>query len=178
MDQNIKLHFEKKFRDLNSSGELFDAFRDAIRNKIKDADLYKILLGNIALSPFEIKMFTDKLCTMFPDLSYDLLMWTANILENCSAKNNIELAVEYYKKAAEADGLTHLPYYSIVKIYNPEFDNPPQEELLSLLQRGLEKVRYKSKIYFALAELYGKLNNLPFKHKYTLLAHKSAREEG
>jgi Zn-dependent M32 family carboxypeptidase len=104
-------------------------------------------------------------------------MWSAGVLENSKAKNNIELAVEYYKKAAEADGLTYQPYNSIVKIYNPELDNPPQEELFNLLQRGLERVRYKSKIYFALAELYGKLNNLPLKQKYTMLAHMAQKNE-
>lgn len=177
MSQNLKVHFEKLFRELSSPDELFDAFKDALENKINDIELYKIFLGNLALSPYEVRMFTEKLCNEFKDLSFDLYMWSAGILENCSQRNSMEMSMEYYRKAAEADSFNHLPYLSMVKLYNPEIDIPPQKELLQILQNGLEKVKYKSKIYLAMAELYGKLDNLLLKQKYSALAAKLARYE-
>ena len=177
MCQNLKLHFEKLFRELSSPDELFDAFKNALENKINDIELYKIFLGNIALSPYEVRMFTEKLCNEFKDLSFDLYMWSASILENCNARNCVEMSFEYYRKAAEADSFSHLPYFSIVKLYNPEIDIPPQKELFQILQNSLEKVKYKSKIYLAMAELYGKLDNLTLKQKYTALAAKLAQYE-
>lgn len=177
MNTNLKQHFEKLFRESTSSDDLFDAFRNAIEKKVKDGELYKILLGNAALSPYEIKMFTEKLCEEFRDLSFDLYMWTGNVLENCNAKDAIEMSLEYYKKAINADNLNYLPYFSLVKIFDPEINIPTQEELLQILKTGLDKVKLKSKIYLALAELYNKLNNLQLKQMYIGLASKTARNE-
>ncbi|MGE5439432.1 MAG: hypothetical protein ACM3UR_06200, partial [Bacteroidota bacterium] len=103
MESKLKLDLEKIFREATSSGELFDSFQKAIKHKLKDAELYKILLSNISLSPDEIKMYTEKLCREYGDIRYDIYMWAANILESMHAGEHLETAFEYYRKAIESN---------------------------------------------------------------------------
>ena len=60
MDE-IKKNIENVFRGSSSSDELFDYFQEALKHQTNDIGLYKMLLGNPALSSDELKMFAEKL---------------------------------------------------------------------------------------------------------------------
>lgn len=175
MESKLKLDLERIFREATSSGELFDSFQRALKHKLKDAELYKILLSNIILSPDEIKMYTDKLCREYKEIRYDLYMWAANILESMHAEEHLETAFEYYRKAIEADRTGHQPYISLVKIYNPELDVPPKKVLLEILKSGIEEVKHKSRLCMAIADFYEILQDKSMKQKYLAMAAKYAR---
>lgn len=177
MESKLRLDLERIFREASSSGELFDSFQKALKHKLKDADLYKILLSNIILTPDEIKMYTEKLCREYKDISYDIYMWAANILESMHAEEHLETAFEYYRKAIETNRSDHQPYIFLVKMYNPELDLPPKKDLLELLKNGLETVRHKSKLCRAIADFYDILQDKMMKQKYLALAAKYARNE-
>lgn len=175
MESKLKLDLEKIFREATSSGELFDSFQKAIKHKLKDVELYKILLSNIMLSPDEIKMYTEKLCREYREIRYDIYMWAANILESMHAEEHLETAFEYYRKAIESDRTSCQPYLSLAKMYNPELDVPPKKVLLELLKNGLPEVQYKSRLCRAIAELYEVLQDKIMKQKYLAMAAKYAR---
>lgn len=175
MESKLKLDLERVFREATSSGELFDSFQRALKHKLKDAELYKILLSNIILSPDEIKMYTDKLCREYKEIRYDIYMWAANILESMHAEEHHEAAFEYYKKAIEVDRTGHQPYISLVKMYNRDLDIPPKKVLLEILKNGIEEVQHKSKLCMAIADLYGILQDVVMKQKYLAMAAKYAR---
>ena len=73
---------ERIFRNSNNSDEIFDAFTEAVKEKIDDVNLYKILLGNHSLSKDEIIMYAEKLCKEFPHHKYEIYMWVASIFQN------------------------------------------------------------------------------------------------
>ncbi|HEX2961206.1 MAG TPA: hypothetical protein VHO43_05410 [Ignavibacteriales bacterium] len=175
MESKLKLDLERIFREATSSGELFDSFQKAIKHKLKDAELFKILLSNIILSPDEIKMYTEKLCREYNDIRYDIYMWAANILESMHAGEHLETAFEYYRKAIESNRTDYQPYISMAKMYNPELDIPPKKVLLELLKNGIEEVRHKSRVCRAIADLYDILQDKVMKQKYLAMAAKYAR---
>ncbi|MDP4174256.1 MAG: hypothetical protein Q8933_09835 [Bacteroidota bacterium] len=177
MSFNIKQHIEKKFREATSSGELFDTFQQALKLKLKDIDLYKILLGNMALNADEIKMFTEKLCREFEDLKYDLYMWSANILENTLSEENLEAAFAYYLKASELDRTNHLPFMSILKMYNVDFDLPPKEKIISIIENAINEVKIKSHLFREMADFYGYIGDEIKKRKCLTLAAQYKRRE-
>ncbi|MGE5683231.1 MAG: hypothetical protein ACM34K_20405 [Bacillota bacterium] len=177
MPINIKQHIEKKFREANSSDELFDLFEQAIKHKIKDPDTYKSLLANMALSADEIKMFTEKLCKEFEDLKYDIYMWSAEILESTLSEENIETAFNYYQKASQSDKTNHLPFISIIRMYNADLDIPPKERIIGLLERAIKEVRIKSILYKEMAEFHGMLGDDLKKRKYMTLSAQYRRKE-
>ncbi|MGE5430056.1 MAG: hypothetical protein ACM3QX_03225 [Syntrophomonadaceae bacterium] len=175
MESKLKLDLERIFREATSSGELFDSFQKALKHKLKDVDLYKILLSNIILSPDEIKMYTEKLCREYKDIRYDIYMWAANILESMHSEEYLESAFEYYRKATEFNRADHQPYISLAKMYNPDLDFPPRKVLLELLESGLQDVQHKSKLCKSIAELYDVLQDKVMKQKYLAMAAKYAR---
>ncbi|MCU7497356.1 MAG: hypothetical protein HF314_10410 [Ignavibacteria bacterium] len=175
MDSKLKKELERIFREASSSGELFDSFQKAIRHKLKDAELYKILLSNIMLSPDEIKMYTEKLCTEYRDICYEIYMWAANILESMHAEEHLETAFEYYRKAIEANRKDCQPYISMVKMYNTDLDMPPKKVLLELLKRGIDEVQHKSRLCRTIAEFYELLQDKLMRQKYLAMAAKFAR---
>ena len=111
---DIKKYLEKVFREATSSDELFDAFERSLQYKIKDIQIYKILLGNIVLTSDEIKLFTEKLCSEYPELSPELYMWSGSILESEPTSDNLDSAFRYYKKAISVKPVDHQPYCSIL----------------------------------------------------------------
>lgn len=175
MKEEIKLKIEKIFRESTSPDELFDYFQQALKNKLKDADLYKILLGNMVLSPDEIKMFTEKLCGEFKDLCFDLYMWAANILEAAHTSDCSEAAYDYYMKAIETNKTDHRPYISLINMYNSELDIPPKDSLSELFSNGLKTVAAKSDLCKGIASFYEKLDDMRMKRKFLALAAKYYR---
>ncbi|MGE5350435.1 MAG: hypothetical protein ACM3P0_00015 [Acidobacteriota bacterium] len=175
MESKLKLDLERIFREATSSGELFDSFQKALKHKLKDAELFKILLSNIILSPDEIKMYTEKLCREYKDIRYEIYMWAANILESMHAEEHLETAFEYYRKAIESNHSDYQPYISMIKMYNVELDIPPKKVLLELLKSGIEEVRHKSRLCKAIADFYDLLQDKLMKQKYLAMAAKYAR---
>jgi tetratricopeptide (TPR) repeat protein len=160
MDSKLKRDLEEIFRASNSPDELFDTFRVAIERKIHDEELYKILLRNKALSVDEISMFTEKICKEFPDLSYNIYFCVGQLLESISTygKHN-ERALQYFEKAANIKPESEEPYLAIVKMYNNELNIPRFETVTRIIEDGITKVKIKSSLCFALAELLSKMGD-------------------
>lgn len=169
---------ESVFRNSNCPDELFDRFTDAIKLKINDLSLYKIFLANPALSIDEIKMFTGKLLKEMPDEHFQLSMWTAKIFENRQISYEfIENAIHYYEIAMQANPQAHEPLLEMIKLYNMDLDLPQNKKILNLIDAYVPSVNLKSKVYFSLAELYKKTNDLNTASRYLALANKAAERE-
>jgi hypothetical protein len=157
MDSTLKQDLEEIFRTSSSSDELFDAFRVAIERKIHDEELYKILLRNKALSVDEIAMFTEKICKEFPDLSYNIYFCVGQLLESISTYGkHSERALQYFEKASNISLHSGEPYLAIAKMYNNELDVPKFDIVAKIIEDGIAKVKIKSALCFALAELLNK----------------------
>lgn len=153
--QNYIELLENTFRTSSSSEELFDSFRLAIESNIKDEELYKILLRNKALSIDEISMYTEKICKVYPDISYNIYFCVGQLLESISSygKHN-EKAFLYLKKAADSIPMKNEPYLAMAKMYNSELNIPKFEVIADAIEKGISLVDMKSPVCFALANLY------------------------
>ena len=140
---------------------MFDAFNFAVSNNISDLNTYKILLANPAVSYDELNLYTEKLCSLFSSCSYDILLWTGQVIE-CRIDSGywVEKAVEYYRRAAKAKPEKYEPYLRLLENYNTEFDISTNNDIMETINDGLQQVRYKSKIYQALGTFYKKIGNL------------------
>ncbi|MEW6194143.1 MAG: hypothetical protein AB1521_03185 [Bacteroidota bacterium] len=177
MDESIK-RIEFVFRNSVSQDELFDAFREAIVLRINDVALYKILLANPALNKDEIKMYTEKLLKEIPGSTFQLCMWTAKVFENHAEDyEQLEHAIVYYTKACYHNPESHEPYLDLVKLYNTDMELPSNKKILQIIETGTSSVIYKSKVYFALSDLFKKMNDLNNASKYLALAAKAAERE-
>ncbi len=179
MDKDkLRKEIENVFRCSGSPDELFDAFREAIHYKIKDGDLYEILLWNKALTLDEIKMYASKICSEFPELGFRINFDTGKILEAISfGGNNLELALSYFQKAADADPKSFLPYTASAELYNMEFNLPKFDTVVEFLLRGIYTAELKSKICYALVSLYRKTGNAEKERYFQKLGEKYQREE-
>jgi hypothetical protein len=175
--EDIKRDLEKIFREASTSDELFDAFERSLNYKIKDIQIYKILLGNILLSTDEIKLFTEKLCSEFPEYSSELYMWTANILESNPKTDNLDSAFQYYNKAISIKPADHQPYCSILKMYNNDLDYPPRKQIELLFEKGMNEVKLRSKLCLAIADFYDRTNEPSLKKKFQRLASSFSKKE-
>lgn len=178
MQNDIYKKIEWAFRNSNSPDELFDRFTDAIKLKISDLSLYKIFLANPALSIDEIKMFTGKLLKEMPEERFQLSMWTAKIFENRQISYEfIENAIHYYELAMQSNPSSHEPLLEMINLYNRDIDFPSNKKILKLVDSFIPSVNRKSIVYFSLAELYKKMNDLNNASKYLALANKAAERE-
>ena len=59
------------FTNSTDFNDLFEAFQDALEQKIREVDLYRLLFWNNALSPDELCLFGEKLASEFPEIAYD-----------------------------------------------------------------------------------------------------------
>jgi hypothetical protein len=168
--ETIKNSLEKTFRESTSSDELFDAFQKSLLKKLNDVQLYKILLGNIILTTDEIKMYTEKICLEFPELSFEIYLWTGSILESEPTTDNLDSAYKYYKKAIITNPSDHQPYKSIIKMYNFDLDFPTRQNLELLFKKGINEVKVRSKLCKDIAGFYDKLDEPALKKKYLGLA--------
>jgi len=178
MDSNLINELMYIFNFSNSSDELFDAFNYAIQNKVESLELYQHLLWNPAITGDEIILYVCKLASVFPHFSYELCMLAANIFEFYACNNDdYMMAMHYYQKAIALEPSEELPYLSLIKLYNKDLQLPPLEEILRIVLEGVEKVNFKSKIYYGLAELYDKLDNMFTKKKYINMGDSAALTE-
>ena len=155
MPENLSKEIEKIFRVSNSTDELFDAFRTAISNKIEDPDLYKTLLWNKVLSADEIAMYAEKITEVFPAFSYNIFLWSGQIFSAVSSFGEYyDRAVKYLKKASDINKTTSEPYLLMAGLYNKELNVPPFNDLIKILDEGIEKTREKSRLCFIVSDLF------------------------
>lgn len=174
----MKKNIEKIFRCSNSGNELFDAFQYAIKNEVGGIELYKILLANPTLTPDEIKMFTETLTKIFKEEASEIYSWTGMILESyANCPTEIEESMNYFIKSWKDDQSNHEPLINLINMFNYDYDVSYNNVILNIATEGAKYVRKKSKVYYALADLFEKKKNIAQKRKYMLLAEKSAREE-
>lgn len=145
----------QRFSTSTDFNEIFDAFEDAIAQRIEDVEVYRLLFWNHSLSPDELCLFGQKLAQEFPAISYDAYMWLANVFEvTYSMYDNYELAVEYYKKAASVRPNEPDPYLDAADCYEPDLNIPPIDALIDFLKQGAEVVPNPKNIYLRLAHLF------------------------
>jgi tetratricopeptide (TPR) repeat protein len=139
-------------RDFN---EIFDAFEDALAQRIQDVELYRLLFWNTVLNPDELCLFGEKLAREFPNLAYDTYMWLANVFEVTYASyDNFDLAINYYRKAAKAKPEAIEPYLNAADCYEPDLNIPPFEILVAFLKEGTNYVADKKTLLQRLSILY------------------------
>lgn len=143
------------FNTSKNFNELFDAFNAAIHQGIDDVEIYRILFWNDSLGNDELILFGEKLAKEFRHIAYDVYMWLANIFEVLyGKKDNYELALIYFQKAAAIKPEQTDPYLDVCDCYNPDIDIPPAKMLIEFLKVGLELVDSKKSIALRLAILY------------------------
>ncbi len=168
-----KEKIEKLFRSSNSSEELFDAFNEAIKLRIDDEDLYKILLANSVLTNDEIKLFIKKLLDEFPSFSFSILMWCVDIFANKGwTIDNTKSAIECLEKSIDLCPEKHEPLIKMLSLYNHEITLPYNNKIIENIKKALPKVKDKSKVYYAISKFYEKEGKERLCRKYERMAEK------
>ena len=145
----------EKFANSTDFNDIFDAFEDAITQRIQDVELYRLLFWNHSLGPDELCLFGEKLAKEFPGIAYDTYMWLASVFEvTYSSYDNFELAIKYYHKAAVARPNAPDPYLDACDCYDPDLNIPPADVLLEFLKGSLDHVNNKKVILSRLSNLY------------------------
>lgn len=178
MEENIRDYIESSFRTSNSSGELFDALKLAINNKIKDVSLYKILLANPTLSKYELIMFTEKICKDFEHCRYELYLWAAQVFESRTGDYDFtEDSFYFYQKAFLTSPEQHNPLMGAFNLFNYDYEIPANNNILSFINIGVATVMKKSVVYKRLADHFYKVGNKELKVKYQKLANVQQKRE-
>lgn len=145
----------KRFSAGKDFNEIFDAFEDALEQRIDDVEVYRLLFWNPSLLPDELCLFGEKLAKEFPNLAYDTFMWLANVFEaTYSSYDNYELAMLYYRKAAKAKPEEVQPYLNATDCHDPELNIPPFYWLVEFLKLGINLVKDKKTLLHRLSYLY------------------------
>lgn len=172
-----KKYFERIFRNSDSPDELFDTFRIAVEQNVKDSNIYRTLLWNRALSSDEIMMFAEKICKDSPALCYKIYSWVGKILSSAFIYGELnEQALEYYKKAAKSNPAAHEPYIAIGRFYNPDLNIPSFNSVINTLRGGIETVEKKSKLCFMISKLYKNKGDFIEARKYQRIGEKYQQE--
>jgi tetratricopeptide (TPR) repeat protein len=148
---------ELRFVFANSAdfNDMFEAFQDALEQRIKDIELYRLLFWNNALSPDELCLFGGKLAKEFPGIAYDTYMWLARVFEvTYSAYDNFELALLYYRKASESKPTEADPYLDACDCHDADLNIPPREILIDFVKGGIKRVPHKKSLMLRLSRLY------------------------
>ncbi len=178
MKSEVHKRTESVFLNSTSRDELFDAFTEAINSGIDDFDLYKILIGNPFLSIDEIKMYSEKLLKVIPLNTYHILMWTASIFESYYYDfTNLDNPINYYERALNIRPTEFEPYLSLLRLYSHDIETDSNKKILSLVEQNIIRVVKKSKVYYALADLYKRRGDLNSASRYLALAEKSTEFE-
>ena len=144
-----------RFESSREFNEIFDAFEQALEQHIDDIELYRQLFWNQSLKSDELCMFGEKLSKEFSHISYDVYMWLARIFEVTHAVNdNYELALKYYRKAAESRPKETKPYLNAAACYEYDLRIPPIHALIEFLKQGACTVTEPKAIYEKLAHFY------------------------
>ncbi len=143
------------FAESSDFNEIFDAFEEAIKQRVSDVELYRLLFWNSSLTADEIRLFGEKLAAEFPDVAYDIYCWLANVFEvTYSTNDNYDLAFFYFQKAAAARPAEQDPYLDACDCYDPDLNVPPLQSLIDFLKSGLQHVTHPKALYKRLAYFY------------------------
>ena len=158
--------------------EIFDVFQAALAQRLKDVEPYRLLFWNHSLTPDEVRLFGEKLAVEFPDMAYDVFLWLASIFEvTYSSSDNFELAVHYYKRAAQAKPDEPDPYLDACDCYDPDLNIPPIIALIDFVTSGLDKVRNPITLYKRLAYLYELAGDTELSELYRRKADEASSEK-
>jgi tetratricopeptide (TPR) repeat protein len=145
----------EKFSKSTDFNEVFDAFEDALEQRLEDVELYRLLFWNHALTPDELCLFGEKLAREFPSIAYDVYMWLASVFEvTYSSYDNYDLCIEYYRKAAHVKPTEPDPYLDACDCYEPDLNIPSIDVLIDFVKSGLEHVKNQKSLYSRLSHLY------------------------
>ncbi|MFI5251400.1 MAG: tetratricopeptide repeat protein [Bacteroidota bacterium] len=160
MKKLTKTEIRERFESSKAFNVIFDAFEQAIEQRIDDIELYRILFWNMFLSSDELCLFGEKLSTEFPYLAYDTKMWLATVFAvTYSMFDNFELAITYYKKAAESNRTEAAPYLDAADCYDKDLKIPSIDVLIDFLKQGAAQVADPMPLYTRLLEFYKMLDN-------------------
>jgi hypothetical protein len=158
--------------------EIFDVFQVAIAQRLKDVEPYRLLFWNHSLTPDEVRLFGEKLAVEFPDMAYDVFLWLASIFEvTYSSSDNFELAVHYYRRAAQSKPDEPDPYLDACDCYDPDLNIPPITTLIDFVTGGLEMVRNPVTLYKRLAYLYELTGDTGLSELYRRKADEASSEK-
>ncbi|MBU2491892.1 MAG: hypothetical protein KJ571_04650 [Bacteroidetes bacterium] len=178
MNDYTSKYVESVFRNSNDSGELFDAFQTAVAEKIKDLELYKILLGNPVLSKDEVLMYSDKLCKELKDKEYDICMWTAKVLSTRMFEYGCrESSIAYFERAFYNNPENCEPLLKVLNLYETDMNIPINKKILNIIDLGLLSIKNKSRVYYSLSDIYKKIGKVEQSEYYFKLAEKFSKQE-
>ncbi|NUN70746.1 MAG: hypothetical protein HUU02_13670 [Bacteroidetes bacterium] len=159
------------FNESKNFNELFDAFDEALKQGIDDVELYRILFWNDSLGSDELILFGEKLARQYRHLAFDVYMWLASIFEVLfGKKDNYELAVSYYQKAAAIRPSEPEPYLEACDCYNADLDIPPAKQLIEFLKIGYDFTGSNKNIALRLAVLHHAIGETDLAEYYRVKA--------
>ncbi len=159
------------FNESKNFNELFDAFDAALKQGIDDVELYRILFWNDSLGSDELILFGEKLARQYRHLAFDVYMWLASIFEVLfGKKDNFELAVSYYQKAAAIRPSEPEPYLEACDCYNADLDIPPAKLLIEFLKIGYDFTASNKSIALRLAVLHHAIGETDLAEYYRVKA--------
>ena len=165
----------RRFAGSNEFNEIFDAFEDAVNQRLNDLELYRLLFWNHSLTPDELCLFGEKLVKDFPEMSYEVYRWLASVFAvTYSAYDNYELAFSYYRKAALSRPSDPTPYLDASDCYEPDLNIPPIDGLIDFLKFGLDQVADAEPILRRLSRLYSILGDTDLSEYYRMKADEAA----
>lgn len=145
----------RRFESSREFNEIFDAFEQAIEQHIDDIELYRQLFWNQSLKAEELTLFGEKLAKEYAHLSFDVYIWLARVFEvTHSVNDNYDLALRYYRKAAESRPNDTKPYLDAAACYEHDLRIPPIYSLIEFLKQGAHTVPEPKPIYEKLAHFY------------------------
>ena len=160
MKKLTKQEIRERFETSRAFNVVFDAFEQAIEQRIDDIEMYRFLFWNKFLSSDELCLFGEKLSKEFPHLSFDAALWLATVFAvTYSTYDNFELAMMYYKKAAGIRPSDPTPYLDAADCYEPDIKIPPPETLVDFLKHGLNHVQDSKPFYRRLIDFYEEMDN-------------------
>lgn len=175
MPRLSKEEIRERFESSKEFNEIFDAFEQSIEQRIDDIELYRLLFWNSSLKAEELSLFGEKLAKEFSHISFDVYMWLASVFEVMhSVYDNYELALQYYKKASDANPGAVSPYLDAADCYEHDLKIPPIHLLIDFLKQGAASVREPLPVYEKLAYLYELSGNDEMSMFYKRKAEESA----
>ena len=159
--------------------EIFDAFQSAVNQRLKDVEHYRLLFWNHSLTPDELRLFSEKLSQEFPDIAYDVFLWLASVFEvTYSSSDNYELALYYYRRAADTQPGRPEPYLHACDCYDPDLNIPPLAALIEFLKDGLHHVKEPVSLFRRLAHLYELAGDVEQSEHYRRKADDHTEQKG
>ncbi|MGD0339281.1 MAG: hypothetical protein ABSB78_10870 [Bacteroidota bacterium] len=169
----------RRFAGSNEFNEIFDAFEDAVNQRLIDLELYRLLFWNHSLTPDELCLFGEKLAKEFPDIAFEVYRWLASVFAvTYSAYDNYELALTYYKKAAYTRPTDPVSYLDASDCYEPDLNIPPIDGLIEFLRFGLEHAVESEQLLRRLSKLYAILGDADLSEYYKLKADEAGSSRG